>query len=84
MVYLDRYSTGDIRQEKSCTPPGEGVKFLCNDPSRDHEVSCCYYNMCNADIHLTFPPSLPTTWTLNDVRGKVLGISLSLQKVGFF
>lgn len=69
MAYLDHYSTGHTRQEKSCSPPGEGVKFLCNDPSRDHEVSCCYYNMCNADIHLTFPPPLPTTWTPNDVRG---------------
>ena len=77
MVYLNRFSTGEIRQYKTCSPDDEGEKFLCNDPVPDHNVDCCYFNMCNADVHLTFPPTTVTTLTSNSGQGKFWDICYS-------
>ena len=69
LVYLDRFRSGQIRQYKTCSKPGKGYMyhFLCNDPKPD--VHCCYFNMCNADVHLTFPPTKATTLTSNSGQG---------------
>ena len=71
MVYLDRFSSGHIRQYKTCSKPGKGYQFLCNDPFPDR--NCCFFNMCNADVHLTFPPTIATTLTSNSGQGKFWG-----------
>jgi len=67
MVYLDRFTTGEEQQNRACSPSDDGDTFYCrstDDPN--HVVNCCYYNMCNADVKLTFPPTTATTALIPD------------------
>ena len=74
LVVLDRYRNEEIRHYKSCTKMGKGSRFTCeNPPTVDHILSCCYRNMCNADIHLTFPPTT-TTLTSNIDEGNFINL----------
>ena len=48
--------TGQIIRTKSYTISDFGEKRLCyNPPTPTNVAHCCYYNMCNTDITLTFP-----------------------------
>ena len=56
MVVLDRFKSGDIQQRRTCTVSPPGARFVCEDPSDpNHLVYCCYDNMCNVNVSLTFP-----------------------------
>jgi len=51
---LDKLQNGSYVQKRSCSTDTSS-KFVCGDPTRKHEVHCCYFDMCNADIHLPLP-----------------------------
>lgn len=68
MVYLDQFGNGEVHQFKSCSSSPLGHKFLCGDPMRGHTVHCCYSDMCNDNVNLTFPP--PTVTKLPSSYGR--------------
>lgn len=69
MVYLDRYKSGEIRETRTCSPEDHGTtRMICEDSTPDHNVNCCHFNMCNADITLTFPTTI-TTLASNKGKG---------------
>ena len=70
MVYLDRFGNGEVHQSKSCSSSPLGHKFLCGDPMRGHTVHCCYSDMCNDNVNLTFPPPTVTKLPSSYGRGK--------------
>ena len=65
-------ATGEIMWRKSCTNSENGDRLLCYNPPTPTSVAhCCYYNMCNTDITLTFPTT-STILPSKSVRGKWL------------
>ena len=73
MVTLEKVvQTGEIMHMKSCTQSHFGDKLSCyNHPTATNVAHCCYYNMCNTDITLTFPPA-SMTLPFTSVGGKSL------------
>lgn len=54
IVFLNELQNGSYVQKRSCSTDTSS-KFICGDPTRKHKVHCCYFDMCNADIHLPLP-----------------------------
>ena len=57
LAILDKViETGEILRKTTCTDSGLGERVSCyNPPTPTYVAHCCYYNMCNTDIALTFP-----------------------------
>ena len=69
IVFWNHLQNGSHVQKRSCSTDTSS-KFICGDPTR---VRCCYFDMCNADIHLPLPS--PTSGTAG---GKVFLCSFSV------
>ena len=71
LATLDKViKTGEIMRRKTCTNPDLGDRLSCYNPPTPTSVAhCCYYNMCNTDITLTFPTA---SMISKSVRGKWL------------
>ncbi|CAH3118005.1 unnamed protein product [Porites lobata] len=80
LATLDKViATGEIMWRKSCTNSENGDRLLCYNPPTPTSVAhCCYYNMCNTDITLTFPTTstiLPSKSVRGSEQGNTSGLS---------